>query len=46
MIKLYSVKEYAKKKRITRQAVLKKIKQGKLRAMKIGEFWAVVEELK
>jgi len=46
MVKLYSIKEYAKKKKITRQAVLKKIKQSKLKAMKIGEFWVVIEELK
>jgi predicted DNA-binding protein YlxM (UPF0122 family) len=44
MIKLYSIKEYAKKKRITRQAVLKKIKQNKLKAIKIGEFWVVIED--
>jgi len=46
MVKLYSIKEYAKNKRITRQAILKKIRQGKLKAMKIGEFWVVIEELK
>ena len=46
MVKLYSIKEYAKKKKITRQAVLKKIKQNKIKAMKVGEFWVVIEELK
>jgi len=46
MVKLYSIKEYAKKKKITRQAVLKKIKQDKIKAMKVGEFWVVIEELK
>lgn len=42
-MKYLSVTEYAKKHKITRQAVLKRIKAKKLKAIKIGKTYAIAK---
>lgn len=41
-----SVTEYAKKYKITRQAVLKRIKRSKLKATKVGTTYIIKEIIK
>jgi len=36
-----SITEYAKLKNISRQAVAKQIKKGKLKALKVGSFYVI-----
>lgn len=43
--KLMSVSEYARMKGISRQAVLKQIKKGKLKAEKVGRSYVIFKEL-
>ena len=41
-MKLFSVKQYADKLGISRQAVLKQIKKGKLKAQQVGKVWIIM----
>lgn len=43
MVKLYSVSEYAKKLRISRQAVLKMIKVGRLKSIRVGSEYIILK---
>lgn len=38
---MMSVTEYAQSQGVSRQAVLKKIARGTLRARRIGKYWAI-----
>jgi predicted small secreted protein len=39
----YSVTQYARKKKISRQAVLKAIKKKKIKAIKVGNVWIIIK---
>jgi predicted transcriptional regulator len=38
-----TISQYAKEKGITRQAVLKRIKKDKLKAIKVGNIWIIIK---
>jgi hypothetical protein len=40
-IDMKTISQYAKEKGITRQAVLKRIKKKKLKAVKVGSVWII-----
>ena len=40
---LYSVSQYAQKKKVSRQAILKAIKKGKIKAIRVGYVWIIPE---
>lgn len=42
-LRFYSVSEYAKKKGLTRQAVLKRIKRNALTAAKVGKTYIIID---
>jgi len=45
-MKFYSITEYAKLRGVSRQAVLKWVNNGKVKAVKIGRFYAIPAKAK